>query len=196
MGQSLLLPRQRASGRRPRPACLHPLLPKLRTPTFRPLPWPPPRQNSSDFYRWLSELEAARSSETEGKFRRYGAALERHLAACDALLALVAEALALFGRLREAHAAVAKRTAALHGTCERLVAERGRLEELAAAIREKLAYFDELEAVAAQVQCGCWQQSRRQGGKRWRCSMPASAGALLEQAEVGEVHGSRRRHAP
>lgn len=31
-------------------------------------------QNSSDFYRWLGELEAARSSETEGKFRRYAAA--------------------------------------------------------------------------------------------------------------------------
>lgn len=48
-------------------------------------------QNSSDFYRWLSELEAARSSETEEKFRRYGAALERHLAACDGLLASVKE---------------------------------------------------------------------------------------------------------
>ncbi len=46
-------------------------------------------QNSSDFYRWLSELEAARSSETEEKFRRYGAALEGHLATCDGLLAVV-----------------------------------------------------------------------------------------------------------
>ena len=48
-------------------------------------------QNASDFYRWLGELEAARSSETEGKFRRYGAALEGHLAAADALLADVKE---------------------------------------------------------------------------------------------------------
>lgn len=67
----------------------------------------------------------------------------------------------LFERLREQHRAVAARTAALHGTCERLVAERARLEELAGAIRAKLAYFDELEAVAAQVRCGvdwerCW----------------------------------------
>lgn len=46
-------------------------------------------QNSSDFYRWLSELEAARSSETEEKFRRYGASLERHLATADGLLATV-----------------------------------------------------------------------------------------------------------
>lgn len=48
-------------------------------------------QNSSDFYRWLSELEAARSSETEEKFRRYSAALEGHLATCDSLLATVKE---------------------------------------------------------------------------------------------------------
>ncbi|PSC70334.1 conserved oligomeric Golgi complex subunit 3 [Micractinium conductrix] len=107
-------------------------------------------QNSSDFYRWLSELEAARSSETEEKFRRYGAALERHLAACDGLLASVKEVLDLFERLKEQHRAVATRTSALHSTCERLVAERSRLEELAGAIRAKLAYFDELEAVAAQ----------------------------------------------
>lgn len=46
---------------------------------------------------------------------------------------------------------MAVRTSALHGTCERLVAERGRLEELAGAIRAKLAYFDELEQVAARV---------------------------------------------
>ena len=47
----------------------------------------PLSQNASDFYRWLSELEAARSRETEGKFRRYGAALQAHLVACDDLLA-------------------------------------------------------------------------------------------------------------
>ncbi|KAI3426341.1 hypothetical protein D9Q98_008714 [Chlorella vulgaris] len=109
-------------------------------------------QNSSDFYRWLSELEAARSSETEEKFRRYSAALEGHLATCDSLLATVKEVLDLFDRLREQHRAVAGRTNALHDTCERLVAERTQLEGLAAAIRSKLAYFDELEAVAAQFQ--------------------------------------------
>ena len=36
--------------------------------------------------RWLSELEAARSSETEGKFRSHGAQLEAHAAALDTLL--------------------------------------------------------------------------------------------------------------
>jgi hypothetical protein len=61
------------------------------------------------------------------------------------------QVLDLFDRLREQHRAVAGRTNALHDTCERLVAERTQLEGLAAAIRSKLAYFDELEAVAAQV---------------------------------------------
>lgn len=28
-------------------------------------------QSASDFYRWLGELEAARSSETEEKFRKW-----------------------------------------------------------------------------------------------------------------------------
>lgn len=51
-------------------------------------------QNSSDFYRWLGELEAARSSETEGKFRRYNAALDGHLTTCDSLLAQVGAAAA------------------------------------------------------------------------------------------------------
>jgi hypothetical protein len=64
------------------PACL-----PAATPCPRALP--APLQNSSDFYRWLSELEAARSGETEGKFRRYAAALEGHLATCDDLLAVV-----------------------------------------------------------------------------------------------------------
>ena len=40
---------------------------------------------------WLAELEAARSSETEEKFRRYGAALAAHLATCDGLLAKASE---------------------------------------------------------------------------------------------------------
>lgn len=180
-------------------------------------------QNSSDFYRWLSELEAARSSETEEKFRRYGTALERHLATADGLLASVKQArrraagayaaslavadrrrsvgvasihvdggpamllvrcldafprrrratplqvLDLFERLREQHRTVATRTSALHSTCERLVAERSRLEELAGAIRAKLAYFDELEAVAAQV-----GGTRTTGGRVFVPALPAS----------------------
>ncbi len=46
-------------------------------------------QNSAEFYRWLAELETARSSETEEKFRRYGGALQGHLETCDGLLAKV-----------------------------------------------------------------------------------------------------------
>ena len=79
-----LLPRRRELADPPllRPACLPAAAPCPRT-------LPAPLQNSSDFYRWLSELEAARSGETEGKFRRYAAALEGHLATCDGLLAVV-----------------------------------------------------------------------------------------------------------
>ena len=82
------------------------------------------------------------------------------------------QVLDLFEQLREQHRTVAARTAAVHGTCERLVAERGRLEELAGAIRAKLAYFDELESVAAQVGpagacCAIMCVCARRGGWCW-----------------------------
>ncbi|GAB4817343.1 hypothetical protein N2152v2_004389 [Parachlorella kessleri] len=107
-------------------------------------------QNSSDFYRWLAELETARSSQTEEKFRRYGAELQGHLRTCNELLAKVDELLALFERLKQQHTTVSTRTAALHATCERLVAEREALVAVAEAVRSKLNYFDELDRVAAQ----------------------------------------------
>lgn len=76
----------------------------------------------------------------------------------DSLLQ-VAELLALFERLKQQHTAVSTRTAALHTTCERLVAEREALVGVAEAIRAKLTYFDELDRVAVQVRGG------REGGR-------------------------------
>lgn len=107
-------------------------------------------QNSSEFYRWLSELEAARASETEVKYQRHAAVLESHLKACDDLLATIDEVFALFDALKEGQRAVSSRTSALHVTCERLVAEQEALMQAVDAIRSKLTYFDELDAVAAQ----------------------------------------------
>ena len=37
-------------------------------------------------HRWHGELEAARNSETEEKYRRYAATLEAHLAGCQQIL--------------------------------------------------------------------------------------------------------------
>lgn len=45
--------------------------------------------NSADFYKWHSELEATRTSETEEKFRRYAATLQGYLDACNELLGKV-----------------------------------------------------------------------------------------------------------
>ena len=36
--------------------------------------------------RWHGELEAARTSETEEKYRRYAATLDAHLAGCQQIL--------------------------------------------------------------------------------------------------------------
>jgi hypothetical protein len=89
--------------------------------------------------------------ETEGKFQRHAAVLDDRLAACDGLLATLDEALDVCGRLRDDHRAVAHRTSALHTTCQRLVAEREAVTSAAAAIAAKLAFFDELERVGAEL---------------------------------------------
>lgn len=46
-------------------------------------------QSSHHFHQWHSELEAARKSETEEKYRRYAATLEGHLGACQHILTKV-----------------------------------------------------------------------------------------------------------
>ena len=44
-------------------------------------------QSSHLFHQWHSELEAARTSETEEKYRRYASTLEGHLHGCKQILA-------------------------------------------------------------------------------------------------------------
>jgi hypothetical protein len=57
--------------------------------------------NSADFYKWHSELEATRTSETEEKFRRYAATLQGYLDACNELLGKVpAKAMRCLGSAR------------------------------------------------------------------------------------------------
>jgi len=46
-------------------------------------------QNSAQFHKWHSELEATRTSETEEKFRRYAGTLQGYLDACNELLGKV-----------------------------------------------------------------------------------------------------------
>lgn len=48
-------------------------------------------QHSSQFYRWHTELEAARTLETEQKYRNYADALKGHLTSCDDLLEKVSD---------------------------------------------------------------------------------------------------------
>ena len=55
---------------------------------------------SNQFYRWHTELEAARTSETEEKYRQYAATLTGHLQACDDLIGKVATSWAWFTCVR------------------------------------------------------------------------------------------------
>ena len=41
-------------------------------------------ENSNQFYRWHSELEAARTLETEEKYKEYAGSLKAHIAGLDA----------------------------------------------------------------------------------------------------------------
>ena len=43
-------------------------------------------QNNNQFYKWHSELEVARTLETEQKYRLYAVALEGHLQTCNHIL--------------------------------------------------------------------------------------------------------------
>jgi hypothetical protein len=58
-------------------------------------------QNSHQFYKWHGELEAARTSETEQKYRRYGEVLGGHLTTCNQLMHQVDSTLAYFDALQE-----------------------------------------------------------------------------------------------
>jgi len=106
--------------------------------------------NSAQFYRWHSELEATRTSETEEKFRTHARALQGHLTACQELQAKVDETLEFFGTLKLQHHEVAAKTRQLHDGCQQLVAEKDALADFAGALRRKLAFFDELEAVGSR----------------------------------------------
>lgn len=58
--------------------------------------------------------------------------------------------LAILDELRSQHGEVASKSKALHSSCEKLVAEKDRLVDLAEAIKRKLAYFDELDKLASK----------------------------------------------
>ena len=115
-------------------------------------------ENSSEFYGWLSELEAARAKETENKYHRHALVLERHLAVCGDLLKAVNDALQHLNSLKQGQKAVSERTEAVHDTCQRLVAEREELTTMLDALKAKLSYFDEYDLIEQKLQIT---------GKRW-----------------------------
>eukprot|EP00891_Asterochloris_glomerata_P005633 jgi/Astpho2/5633/e_gw1.00079.14.1_t len=100
--------------------------------------------------RWRSELEAARTLETEEKYRQYAGTLSGHLQACEAILSQLDDMLGLFGDLKEQHREVSEQSRSLTGSCEVLVVEQEQLVEFADALRSRLSYFNELERIAAQ----------------------------------------------
>src|SRR5690349_17482616 len=81
-------------------------------------------QHPSEFYRWLSELEAARGQEAAARFGAYSAQLAAHVAAADGILDRVARVSAAAASAAKSHAAVAAAGGSLAAQCEALERER------------------------------------------------------------------------
>ncbi len=73
-----------------------------------------------------------------------------HTPSCVIPCPQVTSTLELFDSLLSLHSEVTSRSSALSGACESLVREKGSLEEFADALRARLHFFDEYEAVYAQ----------------------------------------------
>ncbi|KAL6777652.1 COG3 [Auxenochlorella protothecoides x Auxenochlorella symbiontica] len=108
-------------------------------------------QHSSDFYAWLSELEAARGRETAARFGTYQAELAGHLAACAGVLESCEALAAACAALGAGHAGVSAAGAPLAARCEALEAQRSAREALASALRARLARFDDLERLGLEA---------------------------------------------
>ncbi|EPS73936.1 hypothetical protein M569_00814, partial [Genlisea aurea] len=104
--------------------------------------------NTSQFYKWFTDLEAAMKSETEEKYQHYVRSLSERIQTCDTILGQVDETLELFQELQLQHQAVATKTKTLHDACDRLLMEKQKLIEFAESLRDKLNYFDDLENFA------------------------------------------------
>ena len=106
--------------------------------------------STSEFYKWFSELEAAKASEAEEKYNRHSKTLERHIGVCNDLLKTIDEVLELFSSLKAGQKTISDRTDALRQTCDKLVSERESLVKVSDAVNERLKYFDQLEKLSAQ----------------------------------------------
>eukprot|EP01025_Chloroclados_australasicus_P038144 TRINITY_DN3909_c1_g1_i6.p1 TRINITY_DN3909_c1_g1~~TRINITY_DN3909_c1_g1_i6.p1 ORF type:complete len:593 (-),score=70.94 TRINITY_DN3909_c1_g1_i6:35-1813(-) len=107
-------------------------------------------RSAHDFYRWHSQLEAARTRETDEKYKQYADVLHDRLRTCQELLGKVEDTLDILGVLQVAHKDVAVKTKTLHDSCQQLVQEKEQLVEFSKQLNDKLRYFDELEQVSTQ----------------------------------------------
>ncbi|XRB05978.1 conserved oligomeric Golgi complex subunit 3 [Pycnococcus provasolii] len=123
-----------------------------------------PLTQTSAFYKWHSEVEAARSQETEGKYRQYADTLQHHLDTCDGILGTIANTMSALEALQYQHQAVRGKTSGLHDQTESLAAERQQLVAFADALRAKLNYFDELEKVGTLLQAATLSSAKAPTG--------------------------------
>eukprot|EP00798_Chlamydomonas_sp_ICE-L_P008686 gene8686-34133_t len=108
--------------------------------------------NTNQFHKWHAELESACASEMEEKYKRYADLLHSHLQSSENILGKVDETLHFFDSLLVQHRDVEQRSKMLYSSCEQLVKEKDQLVEFADAVRAKLKFFDEFEAVQSQFQ--------------------------------------------
>jgi hypothetical protein len=107
--------------------------------------------NAQQFHSWLDQLDRACASEAQRTHGRFAARLTRAADACADVAARLDGTLALLDGVTSLQQAAARRSEELAGTCDALVAERAALADLAAALRARLALFDDYEAAAAEL---------------------------------------------
>lgn len=108
--------------------------------------------DAQQFYRWFSELEVARATETEGKYKEYAAILQGYSKSCEDIIQNERNAKKRLESLEAQHKLVTETIRGIHDACETLVKDRMRLAYYMRAISDKLAYFDDLEEVAQKLQ--------------------------------------------
>lgn len=103
-----------------------------------------------EFHAWHNEMERRLEEANNDKFRRIIGGLEEDRTKALEMLETVSVAEQAIADICTGREEVASVTDQFRLDCETMVAERGRLGELADALRKRLAYFEELETLTVR----------------------------------------------
>ncbi|KAI9489876.1 Sec34-like family-domain-containing protein [Zychaea mexicana] len=107
-----------------------------------------PIETLQQFFDWFANMEPEMEKDQEDVYRNYLSVVSLYRESCDEFLSDLKATAGLFDELDSEYGYVEKRTRSLQTACEKLLNEQERLVKLADALAERLAYFNQLEAIA------------------------------------------------